>query len=102
MLKKLNYAVSSVANGEEAVEYVKDHPCDLIVLDMIMDPGIDGLETYDRVKKSNPHQKAIITSGYAETDRVRTAQRLGAGGYLRKPYTVRNLAVAIKSELNRG
>jgi DNA-binding NtrC family response regulator len=54
------------------------------------------------VKKLHPHQKAIITSGYAETDRVQIAQRLGAGSYLKKPYTVHNLAVAIKSELNRN
>lgn len=102
IIEQLGYTARSVDSGEGAVEILKHEKVDLLILDMIMDPGIDGLETYDRVKKSNPHQKAIITSGYAETDRVRTAQRLGAGGYLRKPYTVRNLAVAIKSELSRS
>jgi two-component system, cell cycle sensor histidine kinase and response regulator CckA len=101
IISQLGYTAKSVESGEQAVEFLKHEKADLLILDMIMDPGIDGLETYHRVKKSNPRQKAIITSGYAETDRVRTAQRLGAGGYLRKPYTVRNLAVAIKSELSR-
>jgi two-component system cell cycle sensor histidine kinase/response regulator CckA len=73
-----------------------------LILDMIMDPGIDGLETFRRAKQLNPCQKAIITSGYAETERVQTAQRLGAGTYLRKPYTVNSLAATIKAELNRS
>jgi YesN/AraC family two-component response regulator len=91
-----------VDSGEKAVELLAHEKVDLLILDMIMAPGIDGLETYHRVKKSHPHQKAIITSGYAETHRVKTAQRLGAGGYLRKPYTVQNLAMAIKAELSRS
>ena len=71
-----------------------------MILDMIMDPGIDGLETYKRVLKHHPYQRAIITSGYAETERVKEAQSLGAGGYLRKPYTVENLGEAIRTELH--
>jgi DNA-binding NtrC family response regulator len=102
IITQLGYVAKSVDSGEKAVEYLKRERADLLILDMIMDPGIDGLETYHRVKKSHPHQKAIITSGYAETDRVRTAQRIGAGGYLRKPYTVQNLAAAIKTELRRS
>jgi len=102
IITQLGYVARSVDSGEQAVEFLKREKADLLILDMIMDPGIDGLETYHRVKVSNPQQKAIITSGYAETERVRTAQRLGAGGYLRKPYTVQNLAVAIKAELNRS
>ena len=46
MLKKLNYNVDSVKSGEEAILYLKEHQTDLIVLDMIMDPGMDGLDTY--------------------------------------------------------
>jgi two-component system, cell cycle sensor histidine kinase and response regulator CckA len=102
IITQLGYIAKSVESGEKAVEFLEHEKADLLILDMIMDPGIDGLETYYRVKESNPHQKAIITSGYAETDRVRRAQRLGAGGYLKKPYTVHNLAVAIKTELGRG
>jgi PAS domain S-box-containing protein len=102
IITQLGYTAKSVDSGEKAVELLAHEKVDLLILDMIMDPGIDGLETFHRVKKSHPHQKAIITSGYAETHRVKTAQRLGAGGYLRKPYTVQNLAVAIKAELSRS
>jgi CheY-like chemotaxis protein len=101
ILSKLGYHVHTVSGGEEAEEYVKTHPVDLLVLDMIMPPGIDGLETYRRVVEHRPGQKAIITSGYSETGRVSEAQRLGAGTYLRKPYTLENLGSAVKAELQR-
>lgn len=42
MLKKLNYQVATVTSGEEAIAYIKEHKVDLLVLDMIMDPGMDG------------------------------------------------------------
>jgi len=102
MLKKLNYNVAAVASGEEAVEYVRSHPVDLLVLDMIMDPHIDGLETYRRIIKFRPRQKAIITSGYSETDRVREAQRLGARTYVKKPYHLEKIGLAIRNELDGG
>ena len=46
MLSNLGYKVNSVSSGEEAVNYMKKNSADFLVLDMIMTPGIDGLETY--------------------------------------------------------
>ncbi|MBW2585251.1 MAG: response regulator [Deltaproteobacteria bacterium] len=46
--------VTSVSSGEEAIEYLKSRSADLIILDMIMDPGIDGLETYRRILELHP------------------------------------------------
>jgi len=101
MLEKLNYNVSSVAGGEEAVEYLKDHPCDLLILDMIMAPGMDGLDTYKKVLEISPKQKAIIVSGFSESDRVHAAHDLGAGPYVRKPYVLEKLGLAVRKELDR-
>ena len=67
---------------------------------MIMDPGIDGLETYKRIIKLHPNQKVIIASGFSETDRVKEAQRLGAGKYIKKPYTLEKIGIAVKNELS--
>ena len=58
MLSRLGYQVNAVSSGEEAVAYLKTNRVDLLVLDMIMDPGMDGLETYRRVLEINPKQKA--------------------------------------------
>ncbi len=101
LLTTLEYSVYTVASGEEAVEYMKNHPVDLLVMDMIMDPGIDGLETFKRILAIRPGQRAIITSGYAETERVRESLRLGAGAYIKKPYTLEKLGLAIRQELDR-
>jgi len=99
ILKKLNYNVVSVACGEKAVEYMEKKSADLLVLDMIMDPGIDGLETYKKIIEIHPKQKAIIASGFSETARVKKAQKLGAGANIKKPYTLEKIGLAVKSEL---
>jgi DNA-binding NarL/FixJ family response regulator len=70
-------------------------------MDMIMDPGIDGLETYRRILKVHPGQKAIITSGFSETERVKEALKLGAGAYVKKPYILEKISKAIRAELDQ-
>jgi CheY-like chemotaxis protein len=102
MLRKLNYSVTSVPSGEEAVAYLKAHKVDLMVLDMIMDPGIGGLDTYRRVLEIRPQQKAIIVSGFSESDRVKATQTLGAGTYVKKPYIIEKLGLAVRKELDRS
>jgi CheY-like chemotaxis protein len=101
MLKKLGYSVTSVSSGEEAVNYLKDNSADLLVLDMIMDPGVDGYETYKRILEFHPGQKALIVSGFSETERVKEAQRLGAGAYVKKPYLLEKIGIAVRDELER-
>ena len=101
LLTKLGYTVTTVSSGEEAVEYMKVNSADLLVLDMIMHPGIDGLDTYEEVLKLHPGQKAIIASGFSETHRVKKAQRLGAGQYIKKPYTMEKIGVAVRAELDK-
>jgi signal transduction histidine kinase/CheY-like chemotaxis protein len=101
MLAKLGYSVRAVESGEVAIEYLRSHAADILVLDMIMAPGIDGLETYRRILEVHPGQKAIIASGFSESERVREAQRLGAGEYVRKPYTLDRIARALRAELDR-
>jgi two-component system, cell cycle sensor histidine kinase and response regulator CckA len=100
LLTRLGYCVSTLSSGEEAIEYLKKFRVDLIVLDMIMDPGMDGLETYQRIIEIHPNQKAIIVSGYSETDRVKKAQELGAGAYVRKPYVMEKIGLAIRKLLD--
>ena len=99
LLAELGYVAESVSSGEEAIEYVKEHPVDLILLDMVMPKGINGRETYEEIIKIHPGQKAIIASGYAKTKEVDKAQKLGAGKYIKKPYTLVKVGVAIKEEL---
>lgn len=101
MLAYLGYEAHVATSGEHALTLLGEHACDLVLLDMIMEPGLDGLDTYRKILKTHPGQKALIASGYSETDRVREAQRLGAGIYLKKPYTLEALAAAVREELDR-
>lgn len=99
LLSRIGYEVKSVPSGEAAIDYLLDHQIDLLILDMIMDPGIDGLETYRRIIRNHPGQRAVITSGFSESERVNEAKKLGAGVYVKKPYRVETLARAIRDAL---
>lgn len=101
MLSRLGYAVDSVASGEEAVEFLRHRSMDVLVLDMIMRPGIDGLETYRQILEIRPNQKAIIVSGFSESEKVIKAQQLGTGPYVKKPYSIYEIATIIRAELDR-
>ncbi len=74
--------LSRQSSGEEAVKGIKNSTSDLLVVDMIMEPGIDGLDTYKRILEIHPGQKATIVSGFTETDRVAEARRFGAGAFV--------------------
>jgi signal transduction histidine kinase/ActR/RegA family two-component response regulator len=102
ILKRLQYQVYAVAGGEEAVAFMRNKKVDLVVLDMILTGGIDGFETYRQILELHPGQKAIIASGFSETDRVQKTHALGAGICIRKPYTLQQLSVAVWKELQEN
>lgn len=101
ILKTLGYSVDVVSSGEGAIEFLKENRVQLVILDMIMDPGMDGLSTYQEIIKIYPQQKVLIASGYSETIRVKEAQRSGAGAYLKKPYTLEEIGLAVRAELGK-
>ena len=102
MMTKLNYRATAVGSGEEAVAYLQTGQAHLVILDMIMDPGMDGLDTYKAILETHPRQKAIIVSGYSDTERVQKAQELGAGAYVRKPYVLEKIGLAVRRELAKS
>jgi two-component system cell cycle sensor histidine kinase/response regulator CckA len=101
MLRRLNYNVAVASSGEDAVSHLKQNQVDPVILDMIMEPGMDGLDTYRSILHIHPKQKAILLSGFSETDRVDAARSLGAGTYLKKPFVIEKLGMAVRKELDR-
>ncbi|MCI5143148.1 MAG: response regulator, partial [Candidatus Electrothrix sp. ATG1] len=99
MLKALGYRVDSVGSGELAVEFVRKNPVDLIVIDMLMDPGMNGRQTYEEILQLYPGQKAVIASGFSESDDVKAALNNGANGFIKKPYSMEQLGQAVKNAL---
>ncbi len=100
ILEALNYKVYAVDSGEAILEMTTTISPDLILLDMIMENGMDGLETYRRLRNRKPDQKVVIVSGYSESDRVQEALRLGALMYIRKPYLLNTFGKALRKCLD--
>ncbi len=100
ILKKLGCTVYAVPCGEDAVAYLRARKADMVILDMIMEPGIDGLETFKRISEFKPDQRFVIVSGYAETERLKEIQRLGCRLCIKKPYSIAEIGEAVKKGLN--
>ncbi|MBU0945203.1 MAG: transporter substrate-binding domain-containing protein [Proteobacteria bacterium] len=99
LLTHLGYQVNCVESGERAVEYVRVNQPDLIVLDMIMEPGMNGRRTYEEIRKLRPGQKAIVASGFSENEEVKKVQLLGARTFVKKPYTLRQIGLSVQETL---
>ncbi|MFH1701615.1 MAG: PAS domain S-box protein [Candidatus Zixiibacteriota bacterium] len=101
LLKKLGYSYSTAGSGEEAIEILKKEQPDLLIIDMVMPNGMDGTDTLKEALKINPHQKAIIVSGFSESNRVKIALNIGAGAFVKKPLLLKTLANAVRRELDQ-
>lgn len=99
LLTILGYQVSTAGGGKEAIAAMAVAKADVILLDMLMEPGINGRQTYEEILKINPGQKAIIASGFSESTEVKKTLQLGAGVFIKKPYTLNDLGLAVKKAL---
>jgi len=103
LLDVLGYRTTGVHSGEEALSLVRDEKreFDLVILDMVLEGGMDGLDTYVELRKIRPKQKAMLISGFTKAARnIARAQQLGAGAYLRKPLTIERIARVVRNELD--
>lgn len=101
MLQDLGYRVTTATDMEDALRKFEDLQPDVCIIDMIMSSGPDGLEIFKALRKLRPAQKAVIASGFAETDRVKEALRLGAAGYLKKPFSPQQLSTCLYNALRQ-
>ncbi len=101
LLDDLGYEVIAVDSGRKAIDLLQRESYDLLILDMIMPGDLNGTQTYRKAIEIRPGQKAIIVSGYSENDQVKEALELGVGSYIRKPLTLRSLAISVRNELDR-
>lgn len=100
MMMSLGYKPHCVNSGEACIDYLKTMPVDLVLLDMVLGSGMDGLDTYRQIKKVFPDQRVIIVSGQSRTKRIEKALNLGVCRYVKKPYSIENLGEAVKQELS--
>lgn len=93
MLKKLGFTVLVARSGEEAIRIYEENRdrIDVVLLDMIM-PGMDGGETYDRLKAINPGIKVLLSSGYSINSEAENILNRGCEGFMQKPFGMHELS----------
>jgi two-component system cell cycle sensor histidine kinase/response regulator CckA len=99
LLSHLGYHVDAAMSGREAVERCQREVYDLLLLDMILGDGMDGLDTFHGVRAIRPDQRCLIVSGFSENERVHAAIASGALGYVQKPYTLESLGRMVRQAL---
>ena len=93
------YKVVLAENGDQALELISENNLGVVVLDIRM-PGKDGITTLKEAKNHNPDLKYIFISGYPSVDTMTTGIRLGAVGFLVKPFAPEELEKLVKYALN--
>jgi DNA-binding NtrC family response regulator len=83
-------------NGQEAIRDFTNQPYDIVIADLML-PGADGLQVLKEVKARYPECEVIIITGYASLDTAIQAIRGGAYDYIRKPFKLEELEVAVKN-----
>ncbi len=99
ILTLFGYKVDSVSSGELALDFLQNNQVDLLIIDMLMEPGMNGRQTYEEILKLYPGQKAIIASGFSESADVTAALQLGANAFIKKPYSMDLLGQSVKDAL---
>jgi CheY-like chemotaxis protein len=101
MLAALGYSVVVSSDGQDALEYYKNHArkIDLVVLDIVM-PRLGGFDCFMAMKAINPKIRALAFSGYVINDEVKRMLAEGARGFLHKPFDMKSLSTAIQNALD--
>ena len=101
ILTECGYTTITAENGKEGIEIFREKKDNIkvIILDMVM-PEIGGKEAFAKIKEIKPNTKILLSSGFREDERVQSVLKLGADGFLQKPYTLEKLASAINDILN--
>ncbi|MFD2446803.1 response regulator [Bacillus sp. CGMCC 1.16607] len=98
VFQKEGYQTFQAANGVQALEIVKQHSPDLVLLDMKI-PGMDGIEILKRMKVIDPDIRVIIMTAYGELDMIQEAKDLGALTHFAKPFDIDDIRAAVKEHL---
>ncbi len=100
MLKRTGYAVTSVADGEEAVELLTKEIFDLVITDLRM-PKVDGMEVLKAAKSASPETVVLVITAFATADSAVEAMKQGAYDYLTKPFQVDEVQLIIRNALEK-
>jgi len=97
---KKNYAVYSVNNGKEAVEFCNNHCVDLILTDILM-PVMNGIDAWKEIKKTHNNIKVVAQTAFTENNKVKEISSAGIDNIIFKPYKKNDLLHIIEKSLNK-
>ena len=100
-LRKRNIGTIGCASGEEAVRLAKEHPFDVVILDIKMPGGMDGIETLREIKRIRPEAEVILLTGHASLETSVEGMKQGAYDYLLKPIRLEDLLEKLVQALER-
>jgi UDP-3-O-acyl N-acetylglucosamine deacetylase len=90
------FDVVQAHDGEAALQLIQEQPCDLVLLDIWM-PGMDGVQTLQRMKAMQTSLCVIVMSGHGNIETAVKATRLGAFDYLEKPLSLDNVLSSVNA-----
>jgi two-component system response regulator AtoC len=99
-LARRDFEVSTASTGEEAIRVFRVYDPSLVLLDMSM-PGMDGIDTLERIKQIKPEVSVIMVSGQSAPELIFRASKLGADDYIAKPFEPRDLDQRINKIMDR-
>jgi CheY-like chemotaxis protein len=100
-LEKKKIAALGCASGEEALLLVRENPFDVVVLDIKMPGGMNGIQTLQEIKKARPETEVILVTGHASLETSREGMQHGAYDYLLKPIRLEDLLEKLAQALER-
>jgi len=100
MKMRYNCDFKEVGDGEEALEFVKSNPCDVIFLDIKL-PKMSGIIVIKEVRDINPNIDIIVVTGYSSDEVAEESLRLGATDYAVKPIDLKALMLKFENILKK-
>jgi len=100
-LRKRKIDAKGVLSGEEAVKLAKTTAFDVVILDVKMHGGMDGIETLREIKKIQPLTEILLLTGHASIETSIEGMKMGAFDYLLKPIKLEELFVKIGHALEK-
>lgn len=100
-LIRRNLRAEGAESGEKALEMIRQKEFDVVILDVKMPGGMDGIETLREIKKIRPRTEVILLTGHASVETSIEGTKLGAFDYILKPVTMEDLLPRVISAFER-
>jgi len=99
ILDEYGYTVHAYSTGKKGIQAYSDHGADLVILDLKM-PEMDGREVFAELQKINPDVMVLFSTGYAGPDLHQRMLKMGARGYIEKPFVINSLLIKVREVLD--